>query len=434
MLTDSFRSRNRYNRDKIIVFGFLIIVLVLRYILVPEHASVFSSIYLLWGIVSFVSAIINFLEVTEQDNKVLGKPWLLGLLLVFGIYVAYNFIVHGLTLMGWRNFLRTIESFWPSLFFIWISSQYEFKDIMRLVSSVVKWLNIYFWCSFPLLVAEHSTGTFMVSRFTTNNAYLSDQVTGLIGFNGTAIMCLYWISLLFGNYLIYKIYKSRMRLVLLLSEFFVMTFVAQYFSEIKNFIPTTIVSILVLLMMQIRRETFLKSLKDIGVGLGVFVVLIYCIYTFSSSMRDLIDHFILLYTQLRIDPSNGSDIRIHTFWVASGQLRNLGFSGINFGTQHIFPQLDVISLNALMVYGGVILTILTILVSAQFLSMIVNQGVKESFVWTNISFVVYMIYMCIISVPYQDSRFFLFIYLMALLDHCIISEKQIVVHKAEAAV
>lgn len=419
MVKQSNINLSNLKKDEFILSVFLFLILVMRFFLVPEYSSLFNSVYMVWSLLVFLLALLRLIllklnEKSESLNwNVLATVTLVLLVISFLLIVILNVTNKGFTQLGWTNLRKVIDAFWPAPFFIWLVVFYKGIDLFLILNYVVKTMNIYFWINVPLIFLEHFTGTFMVSRFLQVNAYLSDQVTGLIGLNGTAIMSLYWVSLLVGNMYIYVNIKSKQRLIIMATEFGIMFFFAQMYSEIKNFIPTVIVVVLVFYLIQMRVHSSGMVIRNILFGSGILGSVGFIVYSISSSFRELVIHFVLLYTQLKMDPSSGSDIRIHTLWVAITQIKGLGFN-IDFTQQSYAPQLDVISLNVLIVYGGFSLAVIVLLLMAHILAIIVGRGNSLSLFWLDAGFFLLMLYVSVISVPFQDSRLCFFVYLIAL--------------------
>lgn len=422
-------------KEKIVVLIFLLLAFIVRFIMSPEYASAYSLVCILWNSVIFVVYTLKliFLKAKDNDNPQIikqnnwGKFFLLILVLTFIIYILYNFYSKGVSVTGFNNFRKILNVFLISPFFIWMSKKFKVDEMINFVKYISFLMNLYFIINIPIMIVEHVTGSFLVSRFLSLNPYLSDQVTGFIGINGTAIMCLYWVSLLIFNFMIYMVEKKNSRLALIIFEFISMFLISQYYSEIKNFVPTVIVSVIVLLIIQVKSN---MSRRFVGTIIGAIIIgsiLFMILYTVSSQFRELMTNFLVLYEQLKVGNGNGSDIRIHTFWVAYTFLRGIGFSNINFSNQSYAGQLDVTSLNVLMIYGGVFFILLTIILMAHILSFIVNQHVLGSYFWTDLGLSLLIFYFCIITVPFQDDILGLFIYFISLGYHGVIQIKQRVI-------
>lgn len=418
--------------EKIVASIFLLLVFIVRFVLSPEYASVYSLICILWNLFVFLVFSVKLIffrsekkdpiSIVKQNNG--AKIFLSLLILVFFIYILYNFYSKGISKVGLNNFRKVLNVFLMSPYFVWLSVKFKVSDTVCFIKYISKLMNIYFFFNIPIMIAEHLTGSFLVSRFLAVNPYLSDQVTGFIGINGTAIMCLYWVSLIIFNLFIYMVDKKKIRLAMMIFEFVSMFLIAQYYSEIKNFVPTIIISIVILFVIQIKSRMSIRFLETIFGTITIGIILFVLLYNISNQFRELIENFLLLYEQLKVGNGDGSDIRIHTFWVAYTYLRGLGFSNIDFSNQSYAGQLDVTSLNVLMIYGGIIFTLLTIFFMAHVMSFIVNQHVENSYLWSDIGLSILIFYFCIITVPFQDDILILFVYLIAFGYHGIVQIQQ----------
>jgi len=427
------KVNRRIVQDKLIISIYLFFVFVLRYFLVPEYSSIYNAMYMLWGLLIFLFMLIKILFKNSNgsipDNINMNQYyrsllWLILLMLSVLLLVTFNFIIKGLSMNGWNNIRKILDVFLPVTFFIHISSDYSLSELYKIIRYVARIMNIYFFLNIPIILMEYFTGSFMVSRFLGVNSYLSDQVTGFIGLNGTAIMSLYWASLLFINYAIYIATRNKSRISLMVFEFVVMFFVSQYLSEIKNFVPTLMVLLLTLILIQINKRISLRFIRNIFFIIVLAIITFFVLYNVSNSFKEIINNFLQVYFELISGANQGSDIRIHTLWVSFNELRDIGFSNIDFSTQNYVAQLDVTSLNTLIIFGGIKLTMVIFFITSQLLSIITNRRIDGNYLWSNVGYVIFILYISIVTVPYQEPRLFLFIYILAMEFHFIMYLKQ----------
>lgn len=332
---------------------------------------------------------------------------------LLSVLIIFNLLFRGVGLLAAKNIIGVIIPLLIVPFFVVLSIEYGQSSSLKLMRFMLKIMNIYFFINIPIIILEKVTGSLFMSRFLSVNPTTVDQITGLIGLNGTAKMSLYWCTLIMGNYGLYLIYKKRIFGLLIFTELIVMFIFSQFFSEIKNFIPTLLVFFIVFSMNRFSSNLNLKTLiKIIILFIGIAVVLVVT-YNTVNAFALLMNKFILIGQQFISGSGDGSDIRIHTSWVALNQLRNIGFNNMDFSSQTFVAQLDVISFNSLVVYGGVSFFICIVVFTAVLLASTIRKKYDVKYMICILSMILLMVYISFITVPFQDTSILFFIFLFA---------------------
>lgn len=409
-------SEKQIQTDSFVIYSLLFMLLFVRFFLVPGDAGLFNSGYL---VMAFLTTGYAFFRIYQSRTKVQirgfqGIKFVLLVFIIWGLMCFLIFLTLGFSPMGFKNFRRVLDAFWLFPMFLLIVGVYSKNDLNIFQSRFTKILNIYFWINSGIILLENALPGFLVGRFLEANSFPQDQMTGLIGFNGTAIMGLFWQSLLFLNLIGWNKSKSFVQRLNVILEISLMFFISQYVSEMKNFILTLVLIVVIYTFFRLQNQIKFKSLLILVIGFFSFAAIGTLIYNFNSQFRSVVQQLILVFSQFLAGSDTGSDIRIHTFWVATHQAKAIGFSHIDFSTQTLAPQLDVTSWNVLLIFGGWSFALLTVLFFSACLACIAVQKTQISFLKATVAFFVLVSYFAIVTVLFQDSALNFFIYALAL--------------------
>lgn len=429
MTTVVFTSR-RAQMDKIIITVFLFLILVLRFYLVPEQSTLYNSIYFVWSILIFLYSILSIINIKgqlrrihEQVGSMANMVILGGTICALSIVVIHNFYVHGFNSLGFLNFRRTIDAFWAFPFFYKLSICYDSDRMRGLFIYTARILNFYFWFNFFIILFEFLTGgSFLVERFLQYNPAVYDSTTGLIGLSGTPIMMLYWVVLIFTNLVLIvnrDTYRSS-RIVNFILELLFMCIIAEFFSEMKSFFVTIPITFGMLFVLQLKKRVSKRAIFVLTIIITLIAGATAVTYYVSNSARVLVEKYAMLIGQILSGTGQGSDIRVKTLWLASTSLKNMGFSNIDFSTQTYAAQLSVISLNVLLVYGGVSLAILMMFLISHSLVMVTKVNTRGGLILAELVMFLFILYLCLITLPFQDPREMFFVYYFGFILHVLI--------------
>lgn len=419
------RAAFNINIDLIIIDLFLVMIFGLPSILVPKYSGLLAMVSYVVIFMVFIATVYG--EVFLKKSAVQTSPLSNHLLLLISVFMwltalFVNFTQHGFGLQALSNLFKILVCLMAPTIFLVISTNYGFGKKVAIVRKVNKTFNFLFWINVPIIMAEYFTKSFIIAKYLSVNPTLEDQMTGLIGINGTAIMSVFWIALLFGNFLEWKLTHKKTILISVSFQLLFMSIDAIFISGIKSFFASLVFVVLVFEFLQLSRLKNSSSIFKAFLLVGSMVFVLSFAYYMFAPFQEIIDKSVELISSLSKGTFDGTDIRVKTFWFATNDAYNLGLNGINFSTQSFFPQLDVISLNVLLVFGGWFFAAVSILVLTVVLLTIFWGSSGKRSLFDLFAFMLLVIYFCLVTVPYSSYQICFFISYLSLCFNCIVNQ------------
>ncbi|WP_415634029.1 hypothetical protein [Oenococcus sp.] len=300
-----------------------------------------------------------------NDNDFLHKKKMPLLTILYFISIFFlvgnilgNLLFLGVGLLAVNNLLMVLSPMLLLIFSCYIFDKYDSKVLWRFFNWVLTFSNIYFWLNVPIIILEKLTSSFMIAKFISWNPYIPDSITGLIGYSGTNIINLFWVSLLISNVIYFYFTRKRIVILLVLVEGLLMLYFSIFYNENKSFIPTVFVFGLVLVLALLDDQNLLTFLIRFFSGIIILIVGGAAIYSFFPDFRPYIDQLLNLGSQLI--EHNGQDTtneRAYLIQMAFQKYQaahyGVGLDVLDLNTQNIHIHLAINSLSLLLYMGGI---------------------------------------------------------------------------------
>lgn len=413
-------SPSRFSTDFFILLPMAAIFLG-RFFMLPNLKAVWFYGWVLFeGIIVFYSMsrlAINFLSEGGKITIFGIENFVLVLLLI--IFVIVNLFIHGFNALVISNLVNWFASITMLLLIPALLEPINATTKQKLLKKITVILNFYFWLNVPLIFLEGFGLIPMANKFLGFNSFLPDQTTGLIGFNGTGTVAVFWLLLIACNFT----YLKRTHSMLLRANFFIeiilMVYMSMNLNEIKSFVPLTAVLLFFLLAIpSLSQFNFLNFMKGFFGLLLVIIVAMVSYFSFPS-LKQSMDKLMMLVSQIisltSTDPSNErSYIASLIFNNYNGKGSGIGIANLNENTQNIHIHLGMNDFNVLLISSGLLFFILLCLTVASFIGRF-SKDLK--FFNANVIVILITGYLFLLAVatrPFSDPSIFFFTMLLYL--------------------
>ncbi|URW90613.1 hypothetical protein [Lacticaseibacillus paracasei] len=403
------------------VFLPMAVIFIGRFFMLPKLTATWFYGWILFEVIIVLYSVGRLLN---NFLSVRGKVTVFGLeniVLVFLLIISVivNLIIHGFNALAISNLVNWFSSVTMLLLIPALFESTSFSTRQKILKKVTMVLNLYFWINVPLIFLEGYGLISMANRFLGYNSFLPDQTTGLIGFNGTGTVAVFWLLLAACNFAYLKGRHSRLLQVNFFVEIILMVYMSMNLNEIKSFIPLMAVLLFFLFIMpSLSKFSFLNLVKGI---FGVSLTVIIAMFAYSSfpALKQSIDKLMLLVSQIlsltSTDPSNErSYITSLIFNNYNGQGSGIGFANLNENTQTIHIHLGMNDFNIILISGGLIFFILLCLTAASFIGRF-SHDLKFFNANVTVIFITgYLFLLAVATRPFSDPSIFFFTMLLYL--------------------
>ncbi|GCD12421.1 hypothetical protein [Clostridium tagluense] len=217
----------------------------------------------------FMVYIIYFIiVVVDSKKKHNSKVRIIGVIFVLvNITVIYlNISENGISAHLLKNVFNVFSNIFIIIFFGFIIKNKREALERLIIKNLSVVLNLYFFINVPIIIKQIGNTGFMM-RFTDGNPLYFDQITGLIGVNGTHRMTFYWVALTLINIYIYQKYKKKFILWMTISEIIFMVIISSYCDNTAfyYFFPIIILQFFIKEFLKINIRGFVKFISIIVV-------------------------------------------------------------------------------------------------------------------------------------------------------------------------
>lgn len=322
--------------------------------------------------------IVGVLSKKIREYRLINIGFVLVLLNLIVIWLNVN--ENGAT----SNFLNNIGIVFGNLFiiifigFIIKNKREELEKLIVKYLSVI--LNIYFFINVPIIIIQIFSKGFMM-RTTGATLMYVDQITGLIGANGTHRMTFYWLALTLINIYVYQKYKKKLMLFMIFSQIIFMLIISSYCDNTAfyYFFPLIILEFFVKELLKINIKRFLKFLSI------AIVIIIFGIYLYNNNnqFNEFYNSRIMeKYEQFTgQNDKQGDEQRISLFKYAldygNGYKLGSGIGNATYGDSKLPPQFGMSEISIITYQGGLIYLISIILLYSYYSYKLINPSNKS---------------------------------------------------------
>ena len=277
-------------------------------------------------------------------------------------------------------------------------------------------MNIYFYINVPIIFLQIKTRTFLMKRALEYNAYTPDQITGLIGYNGTHILSFFWVTLILINLFNYLKSKKLSILVNTICQVILMILISSQNDNTVFFYiaPLTLIQFLLFNKIQVNIK---KVLKIIFIGIISFNA-IYFIINANQVLKEQLDKFvetrvIIKYEQLISGESDTDEERIQLFKYSleygNGYGFGKGIGSVNYGDSKMPRHFGMSEISIKTYEGGLIyLAVLNILWTVYLTSILTCKLNYKNKLMTFLVVLVNVVLLCSYTQIFYDQYLIFF--------------------------
>ncbi|MFT9266255.1 hypothetical protein [Oenococcus sp.] len=393
--------------DKIILFALTAHVFVGRYFFPSDYQIWMAALIAVFLFICYQ----RFFDVNDFLHK--KKMPMLTILYLASIFflianIIGNLLSLGVGLLAVNNLLMVFSPILLLVFFCYLFDKYDSKLLWKFFNWVLTFSNIYFWLNVPIIILEKMTSSFMIAKFISWNPYIPDSITGLIGYSGTNIINLFWVSLLVSNVIYFYFNRKRLLIWLTLAEGLFMLYFSIFYNENKSFIPTAVVFGLVLALALLDDQNLLTFLIRFFGGIIILIVSGAAIYFIFPDFRPYINQLLGLGSQLI--EHNGQDTtneRAYLIQMAFQKYQaaryGVGLNVLDLNTQNIHIHLAINSLSLLLYMGGIRFYVVALAFYGLYLKNFLSFAERPAYkliTWVGLLAALFLV--TVISQPFRD--------------------------------
>ncbi|MBU3191208.1 hypothetical protein K9O30_18390 [Clostridium bowmanii] len=314
------------------------------------------SFYKYIFIIYFIYFIIVVVDSKKKYNSKSGIFGIMFVLLNLGI-ICLNISENGISTYMVRNVFTVFSNIFIIIFFEFIIKNKREALELLVIKKVSVILNLYFFINVPIIIKQVSSIGFMM-RFTDGNPLYFDQITGLIGVNGTHRMTFYWVALTLINIYTYQKNKKELILWMMISEIIFMVIISSYCDNTAfyYFFPIILLQFFIKELSQINIKNFVKFIAIILVATACGIY----IYNDNQQVNDFFNSRIKQkYEQLTGKSGQKEDEeRIVLFKYAleygDGYKLGAGIGSVTYGDSMLPQHFGMSEISILTYQGGLI--------------------------------------------------------------------------------